>query len=65
MDERRQWTRIVIHMGSQPDDWRVRSMRALDWLDDHVLEHRHYRFCQWLSDHPWWECGPVKYWAYD
>ncbi len=32
----------------------------LDWIvDDRILRHRFQRYCEWLSDHPWW--GPCSH----
>ena len=33
---------------------RLALIRALDWLDEHVIEHRCYRLCAWIAWHPWW-----------
>jgi hypothetical protein len=46
------------------DNWRLKLICALDWVDARVLQHGHYGLCVWLAEDPWWEYGPVKRFVY-
>jgi hypothetical protein len=52
-------------MGLEPDHWRVRLMRALDALADHITGHRSYRFQELLAHHAWPAYGPTEHREYD
>lgn len=33
---------------------KLRVVRMLDWIDVHILGHRFYRYCVWVSHLTWW-----------
>ena len=34
---------------------KYRIIRALDWIDDHILHHHVPVFCHWLVRSTWWD----------
>ena len=39
---------------------RYRLITIIDWLDDHIIQHRFYKLCELITYSSWWGEDAIK-----